>query len=161
MNPQELLDFEQPRPDSPTVPDLINDVMVNTHCDEREQPITGLHSEWLQAMYGERSNTPGAGIPRIDYGPVTSITALCSHAPTDEERAWMSRLSERVEMRKAQQKARDIEKLLRKISLTKEKEMREIFWSTRSTELQYEKSMKARRAARCFGASVKAFFCGY
>lgn len=159
MNPQEFLDSEHPRPDSPTVLNLINNTTVNTHCDKRDQPITGLHSEWLQAMYGERSNTPGAGIPRINYGPVTSNTALCSHAPTDEERAWMSRLRERVVMRKAQQKSRDVEKLLRKSSLTKENEMREIFWSTGSTELQYKKSMKARRAARCFGASVKAFFC--
>ncbi|KAL2039073.1 hypothetical protein N7G274_008122 [Stereocaulon virgatum] len=161
MNPQEHLGSEQPRPDSATVPDLTNDGTVNTRCDKRDQPITGLHSEWLQAMYGERRNTPGAGTPRIDYGPVTSITGLCSHAPTDEERAWMSRLTERVKMRTAQKRARDVEKLLRKSCLTKEKEMREIFWSKGSTELQYKKSMKARRAARVFGISVKAYFYAY
>ena len=160
MNPLECVRFEQPRPDSPALPEFTTSATVYTHCRNRDEPLISLKSEWMEATYGERNTRPGAEIPRIDYGPVTGTTALGSHTPTEDERTCMRKLGERHRMRRAQQEARDMEKLLTKSSLTKQEEMKEIFWSTGAAGFQYKKSMKARRMARCFSTSVKCLFCG-
>ena len=160
MNPRECARFEQLRPDSPTLRKFTTSATVNIHRRNREEPFIGLKSEWIEAIYGERNTTPGAGILRIGYGPVTSATALGSCTPTEYERAYVRKLGERHKMRRAQQEARDMEKLLKKSSLAKQEELKEMFWSTGAAGFQYKKSMKARRMARCFGASVKSLFCG-
>ena len=154
MNPPPY--SEQPRPDSPTLPVYSYNAKINTDYQKLGEPPVELKSEWMKAMYGKRKTTLGAGMPRIDYGPITAAIALGSHAPTDEEREWMSRLSGRYRMRKAQKEAQDVEKLLKKDALTKQKEMTAILWGMEAVGLQYKKSSKRRRFARCLGASVRA-----
>lgn len=93
-----------PLPDSPIIAGVPNVTVARKHCRERHAPLMAVDglSEYMQAMRAPTKAVEGAGIPRIDYGNPTLLTALGSHAPTDEEVEWTIKLSERIKMRKAQ-----------------------------------------------------------
>ena len=113
--------LDQARPDSPTIPGFPALPKLRNHHRNRHSHLPG-QSECMKAIHGKGNDTKKAA-PRVEYGPVTCATALGSHPPTDEDRAWSTNVRERKQLRKEQAEAQAVTDLLKKDALTKQKEM--------------------------------------
>ena len=114
--------LDQAQPDSPTIPGFLAVPKPRDHNRQRHVTLLG-QSEWMRAVNKKDSNAKKVAAPRVDYGAVTRATALGSHPPTDEERAWSSKLREQNQLRKKKADAQAVINLLKKDAVTKQKEM--------------------------------------
>ena len=110
------------RPDSPTVPGFHALPKFKNHHRHRHPNLPGQNKS-TRAINGKGNDAKRATAPRCNYEPVTRATALCSHPPTDEERAWSNKLWEQSRLRKEQAEAQAARELLRKDALKKQKEV--------------------------------------
>ena len=119
VNSTEPLD--QAHPDSPTVPGLLAVPKLRDHDRQRHSNLLG-QSEWTRAKE-RKYNDAKVAAPRVDYGAVTCATALGSHPPTDDERAWSNNLRKQNQLRKQRAEAPTVTDLLKKDDMKKQKEM--------------------------------------
>ena len=110
------------RPDSPTIPGFPALPKIRDHHRNRHPNLPGQNKP-TRAIDGKGNDAKRATGPRFKYEHVTRATALGSHPPTDEERAWSNKLWEQSRLRKEQAEAQAARELLRKDALKKQKEV--------------------------------------
>lgn len=149
--------LDQARPDSPTIPGFL---AMPKHRDHNCQPHLTLpdQSEWTKAINKKEGNAKKVAAPRADYGAVTCATALGSHPPTDEERAWSNKLREQNQLRKKQAEAQAVIDLLKKDAVTKQKEMDLVlFGKVANMGIPHKAPSFSKSLMMRVGASLKVF----
>ena len=149
--------LDQARPDSPTIPGFLAVPKPRDHNRQRQVTLLG-QSEWTRAVNKKDSNAKEVAAPRVDYGAVTRATALGSHPPTDEERAWSSKLREQNQLRKKQADAQAVIDLLKKDAVTKQKEMDLVlFGKVANMGIPHKAPSFSKSLMMRVGASLKVF----
>ena len=156
VNSAEPLD--QARPDSPTIPGFPALPKPRNHHRNRHSNLPG-PGERLKAIDRKCNDTKKVAAPRADCGAVTRATALGSHSPTDEERAWSNKLREQNRLRREQAEAQVAIGLLKKDALTKQKEMDLIlFGKVAKTRNPHKGPSLSKFLMMRVGVSLKVFF---
>ena len=151
--------LDQARPDSPTIPGFHAVPKLSNHNRQRHPTLLG-QSEWTKAKERRRNDTKKVAAPRVDYGPVTHATALGSHPPTDEERAWSNKLREQNQLRRKQADAQAVTALLKKDAVTKQKEMDLVlFGKVANMVIPHKAPSFSKSLMMRVGASLKVFLC--
>ncbi len=150
--------LDQARPDSPTIPGFPALPKLRNHHRNRHPNLPG-QSKSTKAVAGNSNNAKKAAAPRGYHGAVTRATALGSHSPTDEERAWLNKLREQNRLRKEQAKAQAAIGLLKKDALTKQKEMDlMLFGKVAKTRTPHKAPSLSKFLMMRVGVSLKVFF---
>ena len=153
VNSTEPLD--QARPDSPTIPGFLAVPKPRDHNRQRHPPLPG-QSEWTKAR--ERKCNGAKKVARVDYGAVTCATALGSHPPTDDERAWSNNLRKQNQLRKQRAEAQAVTDLLKKDAMTKQKEMDLVFFGkVANMGIPHKAPSFSKSLMMRVGASLKVF----
>ena len=148
------------RPDSPTIPGFPALPEVRNHHRNRHPNLPGQNKS-TRAIDGKGNDAKRATAPRCKHEPVTRATALGSHPPTDEERAWSNKLWEQSRLRKEQAEAQALRDLLRKDALTKQKEL-DLLLFGKVAKMGISHKTKTHSSSKGLimrvGASLKVFF---
>ena len=155
MNSTEPLD--QARPDSPTIPGFLAVPKLRDHDRQCHSTLMG-QSEWTKAKERKCNDVTKVAAPRIDYGAVTCATALGSHPPTDDERAWSNNLRKQNQLRKQRANAQAVIDLLKKDAMTKQKEMDLVlFGKMANMGIPHKAPSFSKSLMTRVGASLKVF----
>lgn len=147
--------LDEARPDSPTIPGFHAVPKLRDHNRQRHPILLG-QSEWTKIKERKGNNAKKVAAPRVDYGAVTHATALGSHSPTDEERAWSNKLWEQNQLRKKQADAQAVTALLKKDAVTKQKEMDLVlFGKVANIRIPYKAPSFSKGLMMRVGASLK------
>ena len=153
VNASEPLDLA--RPDSPTIPGFLALPRLRNHHRNRYPALPG-QSKPAKATDGKAKKVAA---PRDGYGAVTRATALGSHSPTDEERAWSNKFREQNRLRKEQAEAQAMIDLLKKDALTKQKEVDLVlFGKVAKMGISHKARSLPKGLMMRVGASLKVFF---
>lgn len=156
VNPTEP--WDQARPDSPTIPGFPALPKLRDHHRNRHPNLPD-QSKRPKAIDRKCNDAKKVAAPRADCGAVTRATALGSHSPTDEERAWSNKLREENRLRKEHAEAQVAIGLLKKDALTKQKEMDLIlFGKLAKTRTRHKAPSLSKFLMMRVGASLKVFF---
>lgn len=158
VNSTEPLDLA--RPDSPTIPGF--PALPKLRNDHRNRHPKRLgQSEWPKAIDGKCNDAKKVAAPHAGCGAVTRATALGSHPPTEEERAWSNRLRKQNRLRKEQAEAQAMRDLLRKDALKKQKEL-DLLLFGKVAKMGISHKTKTHSSSKGLmmrvGASLKVFF---
>ena len=155
VNSTEPLD--QARPDSPTIPGFLAVPKLRDHDRQRHSTLLG-QSEWTKAKERKCSDAKKVAAPPVDYGTVTCATALGSHSPTDDERAWSDNLRKQNQLRKQRADAQAVIDLLKKDAMTKQREMDLVlFGKVANMGIPYKAPSFSKSLMMRVGASLKVF----
>ena len=150
--------LDQARPDSPTIPGFPPLPKLRNHHRNR-QPTHQGRIKSTKAIEGKGTDAKRLAAPRGGYRAVTRATALGSHPPTDEERAWSNKLREQNRLRKEQAEAQAVIDLLKKDASTKQKELDLVlFGKVAKMGTSHKAPSLSKGLMMRIGASLRVFF---